>query len=196
MVSLVQLGEGQLTWGLWSPVARRVRPWPKTIPVSCADGGFTRQIGCRGRPSTDRQEQRPLIEAPPRPASTTPALSATCCGSSTRRGPATRSSAPWPAGSPPRSPSTTRRPSPRCCGRCARPGPATRSVPWPTGPPSVRVNLPTPSSNHRRRQSSTGTDNTFPAAEPGPRPPVSCPAEGCEVRTQAASDLAKSGITL
>ena len=26
MVSLVQLGECQLTWGLWSPVARRVRP--------------------------------------------------------------------------------------------------------------------------------------------------------------------------
>src|SRR5690242_12068911 len=33
------------------------------MPVSGADGEFTSQIGCRGRPSADRQQQRPLIEA-------------------------------------------------------------------------------------------------------------------------------------
>jgi hypothetical protein len=33
------------------------------MPVSCADGKFTGQIGCPGRPSADRQEQRPLIAA-------------------------------------------------------------------------------------------------------------------------------------
>jgi hypothetical protein len=33
------------------------------MPVSCADGTFTGQMRCRGRPSADRQEQRPLIEA-------------------------------------------------------------------------------------------------------------------------------------
>jgi hypothetical protein len=33
------------------------------MPVSCADGKSTRQIGCPGRPSADRQEQRHLIEA-------------------------------------------------------------------------------------------------------------------------------------
>jgi hypothetical protein len=44
-----------------SCVARR--SWPETMPVSCADDKFPRLIGCRGRPSPDRQEQRPVIEA-------------------------------------------------------------------------------------------------------------------------------------